>query len=101
MKKGQIVLRHNTFKEDIPVVIALKAMGITSDKEIAELVSGADVALLNVFAPSLEFVARENIHTSEQALEYIGKQCKPPKQSDISKRGPRLRVPVSPQRYFG
>jgi len=36
----RVYLRHNTLGEDIPVVIVLKAMGLVSDQEIAELVAG-------------------------------------------------------------
>ncbi len=34
-------LKHNSFTDGIPIVIALKAMGITSDQEIVQLV-GSD-----------------------------------------------------------
>ena len=39
-KHGKIYLKHNSLHEDIPVVIALKAMGVQSDKEILQLVAG-------------------------------------------------------------
>lgn len=35
MKNGKVYLKHNCLTEDVPIVIALKAMGITSDKEVA------------------------------------------------------------------
>ena len=34
-KHDKFYLKHNTFGEDIPVVIAFKAMGMQSDQEIA------------------------------------------------------------------
>ena len=34
-KNEKFFLKHNTFSEDIPVVIAFKAMGMECDQEIA------------------------------------------------------------------
>ena len=33
-KAGRFALRHNTMSDDVPVVVALKAMGVTSDQEV-------------------------------------------------------------------
>ena len=33
-KNGCFALRHNTFTDDIPIVVLLKAMGVTSDQEV-------------------------------------------------------------------
>jgi len=35
MKNERFYLKHNLFAEDIPAVVAFKAMGIESDQEIA------------------------------------------------------------------
>ena len=40
----RLYLKHNTLGDDIPVVIVLKAMGMESDQEIAELICGSDKA---------------------------------------------------------
>ena len=53
-KNNRLYLRHNSFKEFIPIVIALKAMGITSDKEILQLICGADERYQEAFGVSLE-----------------------------------------------
>ncbi|KAI0244506.1 DNA-directed RNA polymerase III complex subunit Rpc2 [Massospora cicadina] len=90
MKNGQLLLRHNLLTDDLPVVIVLKAMGITSDKEIAQLVTGTDVALLNVFAPSLETAAKEGIHTPQQALDYIGSRVRAPKRVGTASAAKRV-----------
>ena len=37
-KGGKFALRHNTMSDDVPVVVALKAMGVTSDQEVMQLV---------------------------------------------------------------
>ena len=37
-KSGRFAIKHNTMSDDLPVVIALKAMGVTSDQEVLQLV---------------------------------------------------------------
>ena len=37
MKNGKFQLKHNSFTDGIPIVILLKALGISSDQERAEL----------------------------------------------------------------
>lgn len=37
-KNGKFYLKHNTFADDIPVVIAFKAMGMETDQEIAQII---------------------------------------------------------------
>lgn len=39
-KLSKIYLKHNSLSADIPIFLALKAMGIQSDKEIVELICG-------------------------------------------------------------
>ena len=75
-KKGKIYLRHNSIHEDVPIVIALKALGIQSDKEILLLTAGNSEAYKNSFAPNLEDAARLGIFTRHQALEWIGSRVK-------------------------
>lgn len=57
-KNKCIYLRHNSFKEYIPIVVALKAMGIASDKEILQLTCGPDERYQEAFGVSLEEAAR-------------------------------------------
>lgn len=57
-KNKKLYLKHNSFKEAIPVVIALKAMGITSDKEILQLTCGPDERYQEAFGVSLEEAAK-------------------------------------------
>jgi len=35
MKKGLISLKHSSFTNDVPIAVALKALGVQSDKEIS------------------------------------------------------------------
>ncbi|KAG5645621.1 DNA-directed RNA polymerase III subunit [Asterophora parasitica] len=75
-KKGRIYLRHNCVHEDIPIAIALKALGIQSDKEILLLTAGNTEAYKSAFSASLEEAAKLGVFTRHQALEYIGSRVK-------------------------
>ncbi|KAF8890664.1 hypothetical protein BD779DRAFT_1516332 [Infundibulicybe gibba] len=75
-KKGKIYLRHNSIHEDVPIVIALKALGIQSDKEILLLTAGNTEAYKVAFSANLEDAAKLGIFTRHQALEYIGSRVK-------------------------
>lgn len=77
LKKGAIVLKHNSLSEDIPVVILLRAMGVHSDREIMELAAGDNKVYQESFQVNLEDVVNQNIFTQEQALDYIGNRVKP------------------------
>jgi DNA-directed RNA polymerase III subunit RPC2 len=54
----------------------MKALGIQSDREIAELVCGDDEKLLDRLSPSFEESIKAKIYTQEQALEFIGGKVK-------------------------
>lgn len=75
-KKGKIYLRHNSIHEDVPIVIALKALGFQSDKEILLLTAGNNEAYKSAFSPNLEEAAKLGVFTRQQALEYIGSRVK-------------------------
>ncbi len=75
VKANRYYLRHNSFADDVPVVVAFKAMGVTADQEIVQLV-GSDDSILTTFAPSLEECANLNVFTQLQALEYIGSKVR-------------------------
>lgn len=77
MKKGSLVLKHNSLNEDIPIAIVLRAMGIQSDHEILLLTAGDDAQYQDMFAPNLEVAALEGVFTQEQALDYIAMRLKP------------------------
>ncbi|KAF8130276.1 hypothetical protein EV363DRAFT_1399449 [Boletus edulis] len=75
-KKGKVYLRHNSIHEDVPIVIALKALGIQSDKEILLLTAGTTDAYKSTFAANLEEAAKLGVFTRHQALEWIGSRVK-------------------------
>lgn len=72
MRKGLIVLKHNSFSEDIPIAIAMKALGIQSDKEILLLCAGNTESYQEAFSPNLEEAARAGVFTIHQAREWLG-----------------------------
>eukprot|EP00891_Asterochloris_glomerata_P000044 jgi/Astpho2/44/e_gw1.00001.71.1_t len=74
-KHGQLMLRHNTFKDDQPIVVVLKAMGLESDQEIQQLV-GLDGNFAQLLAPSIQKAREANVYTQQQALEYLGNRLK-------------------------
>lgn len=57
-------------------MIALKALGIQSDKEILLLTAGNTDAYKNSFSVNLEEAAKLGVFTRQQALEYIGSRVK-------------------------
>ena len=63
-RNGKFYLKHNLFSEDIPAVIAFKAMGMECDQEIAQLV-GSEPEFLNSLSLSLQECSVENV-LSEQ-----------------------------------
>jgi DNA-directed RNA polymerase III subunit RPC2 len=71
IKHKRVYMKNNTLGEDIPIAIILKAMGIESDLEMVQLV-GSEPEILNAMALSLEEPVRLGIHTTIQALRYIG-----------------------------
>ena len=75
-KKGKIYLRHNSIHDDVPIVIALKALGIQSDKEILLLTAGNTEAYKSAFSANLEEAAKLRVFTRHQALEWIGSRVK-------------------------
>ncbi|KAJ1662764.1 DNA-directed RNA polymerase III complex subunit Rpc2 [Coemansia sp. RSA 1813] len=75
-KNGRLYLRHNMLSEDIPLVVALRAMGLTADKEIANLVTGVDPVYLDKLAPSMEEGAACKLFTQRAALDFVGSKVK-------------------------
>ncbi|KAJ2509363.1 DNA-directed RNA polymerase III complex subunit Rpc2 [Coemansia sp. RSA 1939] len=76
LRNGRLYVGHNMLSEDIPVVVALRAMGMTSDKEIASMVAGADPAYLAQLAPTMEEGAAAAVFTQRAALDFVGSRVK-------------------------
>ena len=58
-------------RDDQPIVVVLKAMGLESDQEIQQLV-GLDGNFAQLLAPSIQKAREANVYTQQQALEYLG-----------------------------
>ena len=58
-------------REDVPIVIVMKAMGIESDQEVTQLI-GSEGAYTIRFAPSLQECKQHGVFTHQQALEWLG-----------------------------
>ncbi len=75
MKNAKFYVRHNSLVEDIPVVVVLKAMGMTSDQEILQMV-GSEGIYVERFALSIYECSLVDVLTQSQALLYIGRRVK-------------------------
>lgn len=74
-KANKFCLKHNALTEDLPVVVAFKAMGIECEQEIVQMV-GCEEEVISTFAPSLEECHKLNIYTQLQALQYVGSKVR-------------------------
>lgn len=63
-------------------------MGITSDKEIAEMICGSNLEYLDILAPSLEESSQSKCFTQEQCLEYIGSKVRISRKPGTTKKPP-------------
>ena len=75
-KKNQLVLRHNSLHEDLPLVLILRAMAISSERDVLLLIAGTDAKLLQAIAPSMEAFVTMDVFTPSQALEYVASKIK-------------------------
>ena len=74
-KAGKYYLKHSSMEKDIPIGVIFKAMGVTSDQEIVQMVGTEDL-MMTAFAASLEECNRAFIFTQLQALKYIASKMK-------------------------
>jgi len=90
-KNGAYALRHNTFLDDIPVVVLLKAMGVTSDQEVVQLV-GSEPHFAQAMSASLQECAKLRIFSQGRALEYISKKVRAGPRGDWQRSQRRSRL---------
>jgi len=69
MMKGLIFLGNNSFTEDVPIAVALKPLGVQSDKEILLLYARNTESYQGAFSPNLEEAVKLGIFTTQQARE--------------------------------
>lgn len=75
VKHNRYFLKHNSFTEDIPVIIIFKAMGLECDQAIVQMI-GVSEAVQAAIAPSLEECHRSQVYTQTQALRFLGGKLK-------------------------
>jgi len=75
IKHGKVYLKSNTMEKEIPIAAIMKAMGVESDMEIAQMV-GSEPEVIDMLALSLEETLKLNIFTQKQALKYIGSKIR-------------------------
>lgn len=78
LKGGKLYLRHNSLADEVPLGIALKALGMESDRAVVELV-GQEPKLQELFSASVEEAAAFGVHSQLQALEWIGPKVRIPR----------------------
>ncbi|EZG46753.1 DNA-directed RNA polymerase beta subunit [Gregarina niphandrodes] len=74
-KNQRAYLRHNSFVDDIPVVIALKAMGFETDQEILQMI-GTSKHHAECIHLSMQESIELRITTQRQALLYLGRRVR-------------------------
>ncbi len=84
-KNDRLYLKHNSVAEDVPIVVVLKAAGITLDLEILQLVCGADPHYQDLFTVNFEEAAKLEVFTQHQALLYLGKRVKTVRRAGAAK----------------
>ncbi|KAM3288805.1 hypothetical protein P3S67_022235 [Capsicum chacoense] len=70
MDKEKIYLVLNMFKSKVPIMIAMKAMGMESDQEVVQML-GRDPRFSALLLPSIEECANLKVYTQHQALEIL------------------------------
>jgi DNA-directed RNA polymerase III subunit RPC2 len=71
VKNGKVLLKHNSFKEDIPIVIVFRSMGIVSDQEIIQLIGSEFYEMM-----ILSIQEASSIMSIHQAQAYISSKLK-------------------------
>lgn len=84
-KNSKIYLKHNSISEDVPIVIILKAAGITSDLEIMQLICGNDPNFQDLFVINFEEAAKLEVFSQQQALYYLGRRVKTVRRAGAAK----------------
>lgn len=74
-KKETLALHHNALSEDIPIFILFRAMGVTSDQEVIQLVDPTG-SVGHLLMSSLQEIIKLEIATQDQAITHIEKCLK-------------------------
>ncbi|PHJ22325.1 dna-directed rna polymerase iii [Cystoisospora suis] len=84
LKNNKLYLRHNSFLDDLPACIVLRAMGIETDQEIVQMIGAASSLAGSTGGTAQEAVTlslqdchTENVLTQQQALLWVGGKIRP------------------------
>ncbi|RTG89824.1 DNA-directed RNA polymerase III subunit RPC2 [Schistosoma bovis] len=77
-KDDKFYLSHNSFIVDVPIAILFKAMNITSDQELLQLI-GTEESVWANFVPSLKLCLEYNIHTCLDACNWLHSRLRQPR----------------------
>ena len=69
----RMYLHHNSFTEELPIVVVFKAMGCVSDQEIVQCI-GSEYT--DIIAASLQECQEHKVYTEKQALDFVGARYK-------------------------
>lgn len=62
-------------REDVNIVIVMRAMGVESDEEVLQLV-GTEGPFASLLTPTLQHCKEEGVYTRQQALDYLAGKVK-------------------------
>ena len=83
-------------KEDIPLFIMFRALGITTEKEIFEMImpdlDNISSNYTNLMVPSVDEARHENITTQETALAYMAKRLNINFKAEFLKENPECQI---------
>ncbi|KAL8274805.1 hypothetical protein Esti_001280 [Eimeria stiedai] len=84
LKTSRLFLRHNSFMDDMPLCIVLRAMGVESDQEITQMIGAASCSsdgqgdgAHEALSLSLQDCHTEGVLTQQQALLWLGSRLRP------------------------
>ena len=67
-KNNKVYLKHNSFNDEIPICVMMRAMGVSSDQEMVQLIGSEFYDLL---VESIYEAHTLNILSKQQAINYI------------------------------
>lgn len=67
MKKNKFYMKHNSFTEDMPIVVIFKAMGIQCDQEILQMI-GSEEMMASAMIPCFEECHQHQVFTQLQVI---------------------------------
>eukprot|EP00388_Colpodella_angusta_P000296 GDKJ01001131.1.p1 GENE.GDKJ01001131.1~~GDKJ01001131.1.p1 ORF type:complete len:1201 (+),score=305.88 GDKJ01001131.1:22-3624(+) len=75
-KNNRLLMRHNSFTDDVPFAIVLKALGVESDQEALSLVGVDKPFLVDAMALALQDAHEAGVVSSNQAITWLAGRLK-------------------------